>query len=58
MGVLISVVAEFYRRTRQQAYERSLELAKANEALRDLSTRLLSAHEEKRKWKRSLTRKE
>lgn len=58
MGVLISVVAEFYRRTRQQAYERSLELAKANEALRDLSTRLLSAHEEKRKWKLSLTRKE
>jgi len=49
MGVLISVVAEFYRRTRQQAHERSLELAKANEALRDLSTRLLSAHEEERK---------
>jgi len=49
MGVSISVVAEFYRRTRQQAHERSLELAKANEALRDLSTRLLSAHEEERK---------
>ena len=37
MGVLMSVVAEFYRRARQQAHERSLELAKANEALRDLS---------------------
>ncbi len=49
MGVLISVVAEFYRRTRQQAYERSLELVKANEALRDLSMRLISAHEEERK---------
>ena len=49
MGVLISVVAEFYRRTRQQAHERSLKLTKANEALRDLSTRLLSAHEEERK---------
>jgi signal transduction histidine kinase len=49
MGVLISVVAEFYRRARQQAHERSLELAKTNEALRDLSTRLLSAHEEERK---------
>jgi signal transduction histidine kinase len=49
MGVLISVVAEFYRRARQQAYERSLDLAKANEALRDLSARLLSAHEEERK---------
>jgi len=49
MGVLISIVAEFYRRARQQAHERSLELARANEALRDLSTRLLSAHEEERK---------
>ena len=49
MGVLISVVGEFYRRTRQQAQETSLELAKANEALRDLSTRLISAHEEERR---------
>jgi signal transduction histidine kinase len=49
MGVLLSVVAEFYRRARHQAHERSLQLAKANEALRDLSTRLLSAHEEERK---------
>ncbi len=49
MGVLISVVAEFYRRTRRQVQERSLELAKANEALRDLSKRLISAHEEERK---------
>ncbi len=49
MGVLISVVAAFYRRTRQQAHERSLELVKANEALRDLSMRLISAHEEERK---------
>ncbi len=49
MGVLISVVAEFYRHTRQEAHQRSLELAKANEALRNLSTRLISAHEEERK---------
>lgn len=48
-GVLISVVAESYRRTRRQVQKRSSELAKANEALRDLSTRLLSAHEEERK---------
>jgi signal transduction histidine kinase len=49
MGVLISIVAEFYHRVRRQAHERSLELTKANEALRGLSARLLSAHEDERK---------
>ncbi len=49
MGVFMSLVAEFYRRARQQAQENSLELKRANEALRDLSSRLLSAHEEERK---------
>ena len=49
MGVLMSLIAEFYRRARKQAQERSLELAKANEALRHLSSKLLSAHEEERK---------
>lgn len=49
MGVFMSLVAEFYRRARQQAQERSLELTKANEALRELSSKLLSAHEEERK---------
>jgi len=49
MGVFMSLVAEFYRRARQQAQERSLELTKANEALRELSSKLLSAHEVERK---------
>jgi signal transduction histidine kinase len=49
MGVFISAVAEFYRRARQRAQESSLELTKANEALRNLSTRLLSAQEDERK---------
>jgi signal transduction histidine kinase len=49
MGVFISVVAEFYRRTRQRAQELSLELTKANETLRHLSSKLLSAHEDERK---------
>jgi signal transduction histidine kinase len=49
MGVFMSLVAEFYRRARQQAQERSRELIKANEALRELSSKLLSAHEVERK---------
>lgn len=49
MGVFMSLVAEFYRRARQQAQENSLELKRANEALRDLSSRLLSANEDERK---------
>jgi len=49
MGVFMSLVAESYRRARQQAQEKSLELTKANEALRDLSSKLLSAHEDERK---------
>jgi signal transduction histidine kinase len=49
MGVFMSLVAEFYRRSRQQAQQRSLELAKANEALRHLSSKLLTAHENERK---------
>ena len=49
MGVFMSMVAEFYRRARQQAQDRSLELTEANEALRDLSSKLLSAHEVERK---------
>ena len=49
MGVFMSTVAEFYRRARKQAQVRSLELEKANEALRHLSSKLLSAHEVERK---------
>jgi signal transduction histidine kinase len=49
MGVFLSVVAEGYRRTRQRIQEKNLELARANEVLRDLSTRLLSAQEDERK---------
>ena len=49
MGVVMSLVAEFYRRARKQAQESSLELKRANEVLRHLSSRLLSAHEEERK---------
>ena len=49
MGVFMSVVAEGYRRARQRVQEKNLELAKANEALRHLSSKLLSAHEEERK---------
>ena len=49
MGVLMSLAAEFYRRARKQAQESSLELKRANETLRHLSSKLLSAHEEERK---------
>jgi len=49
MGVFMSLVAEFYRRARQQAQESSLKLTRANEALRHLSSKLLSAEEEERK---------
>jgi signal transduction histidine kinase len=49
MGVLISAVAESYRRARQRAQETSLELTKANETLRHLSSKLLSAQEDERK---------
>jgi signal transduction histidine kinase len=49
MGVFMSLVAEFYRRARQQAQERSLELTKANEILRNLSSKLLSTQEDERK---------
>jgi len=49
MGVFMSLVAEFYHRARQQAQERSLELTKMNEALRELSSKLLSTHEVERK---------
>jgi signal transduction histidine kinase len=49
MGVFMSLVAEFYRRARQRAQESSLELTRANEALRHLSSRLLSAYEDERK---------
>ena len=49
MGLFMSLVAEFYRRARQRAQESSLELTRANEALRYLSSKLLSAEEEERK---------
>jgi signal transduction histidine kinase len=49
MGVFMSLVAEFYRRARQRAQESSLELTRANEGLRNLSSKLLSAHEDERK---------
>jgi signal transduction histidine kinase len=49
MGVFMSLVAEFYHRARQQAQERSLELTKMNEALREPSSKLLSTHEVERK---------
>ncbi len=49
MGVFISVIGGVYRRSRQQVQERTVELAKANEALRDLSSKLLSAQEDERK---------
>ncbi len=49
MGVLMSLLAEFYRRARQRAQKSSLELTRANEALRQLSSRLLSAQEDERK---------
>jgi signal transduction histidine kinase len=49
MGVFLSVVAEGYRRTRQRINEKNVELAKANEALRQLSSKLLSAQEDERK---------
>ena len=49
MGLFMSLVAEFYLRARQRAQKSSLELTKANEALRRLSSKLLSAEEEERK---------
>jgi K+-sensing histidine kinase KdpD len=49
MGVFMSLVAEFYRRAREKAHESSLELRRANEALRHLSSKLLSAHEDERR---------
>jgi len=49
MGTFMSLVAEFYRRARRRAHESSLELERANEALKHLSSRLLSAHEDERK---------
>ncbi len=49
MGLSMSLAAEFYRRARKQVQESSLELKKANETLRHLSSRLLSAHEDERK---------
>ncbi len=49
MGVFISLLAEFYRRARQRAQESSFELTRANEALRQLSSKLLSAQEDERK---------
>jgi signal transduction histidine kinase len=49
MGAFMSLLAEFYRRARQRAQESSLELTRANEALRQLSSRLLSAQEDERK---------
>jgi signal transduction histidine kinase len=49
MCVFLSVVAEVYRRSRQRVRERTVELAKANEALRHLSSKLLSTQEEERK---------
>ncbi len=49
MGVFMSLVAEFYRRAREKAQKSSLELKAANEALHDLSSKILSAHEDERK---------
>jgi signal transduction histidine kinase len=49
MGTFMSVIAEFYRRTRQRLQEKSIELETANEALRHLSSKLISAQEEERK---------
>lgn len=49
MGVFIGVTGGVYRRLRKQVQERTAELAKANEALRDLSSKLLSAQEDERK---------
>ena len=49
MGLFMSLVAEYYRRARSQVQESRLELLRANEALRHLSSKLLSAHEEERK---------
>jgi len=49
MGVFMSLVAEFYLRARRQAQESNLELTRANEALRHLSSKLLSAQEDERK---------
>ena len=49
MGVFMSLLAEFYRRARRRADENSLELTKANEELRRLSAKLLSAQEDERK---------
>ena len=49
MGVFMSLVAEFYRRVRLRAQESSLQLTRANEALRDLSSKVLSAQENERR---------
>jgi signal transduction histidine kinase len=49
MGLFMSLVAEFYRRSRKRAEESSRELREANESLRRLSARLLSAQEDERK---------
>jgi len=49
MGVFMCLLAEFYRRARNRAEESSSELTKTNEALRNLSSKLLSAHEDERK---------
>jgi signal transduction histidine kinase len=49
MGIFISVVAERYRHIRNRVNEKNLELSRANEALRDLSSRLLTAQEDERK---------
>jgi signal transduction histidine kinase len=49
MGVLLSLLAEFYRRARDRAEESSLQLRRANEELRHLSSKLLAAHEDERK---------
>ena len=49
MGIFLSVVAENYRRSRQRVQQKTVELAKANEALRHLSSKLLSTQEDERR---------
>lgn len=49
VGVFLSVAGGAYRRARRRVYEKNLELAKANEALRHLSSKLLSAQEDQSK---------
>lgn len=49
MGIFLSVVAEKYRRSRQRVQQKTVELAKANETLRHLSSKLLSAQENERR---------